>query len=519
MENIKTQFQILLNLFKTGNFIKAETLCKKLIKSYPKYGILYNIMGLIRNNEKRYEEAISYYNTGIEIQPNFAMLYNNLGSIYKIKQNYDKAESLYKKSISLDEKISEPLNNLGNLYKILDRYEDSIKYYKKSIDINSNFYISHYNLGIIYKTLGQFDLAKKFLKNSIKINPFLGFAHRSLSQITKYITEDEHIKLMLKIYPNEKIKDDQRKELAFALGKAYEDIKDFDNSYKYIYEGNNIQSKSIDFSYTSEKKEFNELKKIFTKSFFNKFNLQNQSIDDTAIFIVGMPRSGTTLVEQILSSHPEVFGGDELNFLTNLVIKNFGNKFSIKSFNKIIENEPDKLINIGKQYIKNLKELSKNTIKITDKHPINFKWIGLIKLILPKSKIIHCYRNSRDNCFSIYKNYFTNKQLNFAYNLNDISDYYILYHDLMNHWNETLPKFIHHISYEKLVLNPNLEIKSLLKSCDLPWNDKCLKFYENKRPIKTASDTQVRKKIYKGSINSWKNYEKKLKKVFNKLPT
>ena len=173
---------------------------------------------------------------------------------------------------------------------------------------------------------------------------------------------------------------------------------------------------------------------------------------------------------------------------------------------------------MGKSYINDLKKISNNSRKITDKLPINFKWIGLIKLILPNSKIIHCFRNPRDNCFSIYKNYFTGKKLNFAYDLNNIVQFYLLYNDLMKYWHKNLTNFIYDIKYEDLIESPDKEIKKLLKFCKLPWNDSCLKFYNNMRPIKTASDIQVRSKIYKSSINSWKNHEKDLVKYFKKLP-
>ena len=158
-----------------------------------------------------------------------------------------------------------------------------------------------------------------------------------------------------------------------------------------------------------------------------------------------------------------------------------------------------------------------NSEKVTDKLPINFKWIGFIKLLLPKSKIIHCTRNPKDNCLSIFKTYFASKKLNFAYDLDEILGFYHMYKDLMDYWEAVLPDFIFDIKYEKIIKNPEKEIRNLIKECKLSWDNKCLKFYENKRPIKTASDTQARKKIYKSSINMWKNYEMYLKDFFKKF--
>jgi len=218
-----------------------------------------------------------------------------------------------------------------------------------------------------------------------------------------------------------------------------------------------------------------------------------------------------------------------IDVLNNIVVKAFSGErkkyrpiksklINSSNLENIINISRDKLKEIGQEYIDKLNNLSNNSEKVSDKLPINFKWIGFIKLILPNSKIIHCVRNPRDNCISIFKNYFTNTSLNFAYNLEEISEFYNLYNDLMKHWKNILPKFVIDIKYEKIIQNPEQQIRNLLKLCNLSWNDNCLKFYNNKRAIKTASDTQARRKIYKSSVDSWKNYEKNLGEVFKRLP-
>ena len=183
-------------------------------------------------------------------------------------------------------------------------------------------------------------------------------------------------------------------------------------------------------------------------------------------------------------------------------------KMQIDNFNNFLS--------IGNEYMAQVGKLTNKKI-ITDKLPINFKWIGFIKAIFPKAKIIHCVRNSKDTCLSIYKNYFTNSELNYAYNLEELVFFYNLYTDLMNFWNSLIPESIIQIRYEKLVSNPKKEIKYLIKSCDLNWEENCMQFYKNMRPIKTASDSQARKKIYKDSVDSWKRYKKNLDIYFSKL--
>ena len=516
MENFNNQFQIILNLYKSREFYRAEKLCKKLILKYPRLPILYNVLGLIFTEEKKTDKAILYLEKGIKIDPTFAMFYNNLGNIYKQKENHAKAESCYKQSIYLDNKAPEPLNNLANLYRTLNQYDDSIKCYQKAIMIDPRLYISHYNLAVVYKSIGEFSKSKKHLEKVIMIEPLFCQAHRTLSQLTKYSKKDKHFNLLKKIYINPKINNSQKKELAFALGKASEDTNDFAQALIYFKKGNELRRKEFTYSIKHEKEEFLNIKRIFTKKFIDQFT-QYGFLDFRPIFILGMPRSGTTLVEQILSSHPKVFAGDELNFLPEIIKKYFyGDKQ--KLINKNFLSIDKKIIeSIGKEYIDYLKNVSTDAERVTDKLPINFKWIGLIKLILPNSKIIHCYRNSRDICLSIYKNYFTSNEMKYAYHLDEIIEFYNLYYDLMKHWNNVTPNFVYNIKYEEIIKNSKEQISKLLKNCNLSISDSCFKFYKNKRAIKTASDVQARKKIYSGSINSWKHYREELFNSFQKL--
>ena len=516
MENLQKKIQFVLNLCKSKNFSKAESLTRELIDYSPKTIILYNLLGLILTYQKKIDQALSCYKKGLKIKHDDGMLHNNIGTIYKSKREYDKAESYYKKSIELDKNIPESQNNLANLYLFLNKHDKAIGHFKKAIEINPKFLIAHFNLGVFYKSIGKFNVAINHLKIAIQLNKNFFAAHRALSQIIKFDLNNENFNMLKEIYNDEKIKKNEKIEVIFSLGKAFEDFKEYKKAFEYYDEANNLRRKNISFSIKKEKKEFIDIKKIFNNNIFNKFKGFG-NVENKAIFILGMPRSGTTLVEQILSNHPKVYGGDELNFIPDLIKDNFvneNNQYDLKKINFFTEKTLKK---IAKDYLTKLNNLSNKHEKVTDKLPINFKWIGLIKLILPNSKIVHCTRNSRDICFSIFKNYFINPQLNFACNLEDIVYFYNLYNDLMKYWKKTLPEFIYELNYEKIINNPESEIRGLIKFCDLDWNSKCLEFYNNKRVIKTSSDTQVRRKIYKTSINSWKNYEDNLKDKFRKL--
>ena len=520
MEKLKKQIQSVVDIYKSGNLSKAEHLTKKLISNNPKVVFLYNLLGLILVEQKKTDQGMKWYEKGIKIDPNFAMIYNNIGLLFferKTSDNIKKAENFYKKAISLDKKIPEPQNNLGNLYNYVDKVKEAIDCYKKAIDINSKFSYAYHNLGSAYVSVGKFNEAKKNFKQSIKLNPDFTVTHRSLSRITKYTNNDAHFKELKKIYRKANSNDSEKKiELGYALGKAYEDTKNFDKSFSHYKEANFLQRKKIDFSLKLEKKKFKEIKNTYNKKLLDNYKNTGSS-DSSPIFIIGMPRSCTTLVEQILSSHNKVYGADELEFIPDLVKKNFGDKNLSLFFEEIINFDKNNLKKIGDEYIAKIKDISNESERVTDKLPINFLYIGFIKLILPKSKIVHCYRNPKDNCLSIFKNQFSSGKIKFAYEMSEIVDYYNLYNDLMKYWNNLLPNFIFDIKYENLISDTKAEIKNLLSYCALDWSNDCLNFYNNKRQIKTASDVQARSRIYTSSIDSWRNYEKYLSKYFTKL--
>ncbi len=518
MENLKIKIQLVVDLYRLRDFVKAEGICNQLISENPKNVFLYNLLGLILVGQDKIDDALNCYQKGIDLDQNNAMIYNNIALLYtNNKFDNKKAEYFYNKSIKANPINPEAYNNLGTLYKSVDRFEEAINCFKKAIDNNSKFVQAYHNLGNIYITVGKISEAKKTLFEAISVDPYYTNSHRTLSRLVKYNKEDDHFKKLKKINNEKNIKISDKINIAFALGKAYEDMNDYKNSFKMYQEANTLHDERIKYSIVRDKNRFKNIKNIFHKELFEKFR-NTGFLNSSPIFILGMPRSGTSLVEQILSSHSEVFGAGERIIIVKLLQKYFGEKnLSLffeddKNFNK------DLFSIIGKEYVSAIKNISDNSARFTDKLPENFFWIGLIKLILPNAKILHCSRDPRDNCFSLFKNYFPNNSLDYSYNLHNVVEYYNLYYDLMNYWKNLFPKFIFEVKYENLVSNTEKEIRSMLNFCDLQWDNKCLDFYKNKRAVKTASDVQARNKIYSSSINLWKKYENFFKLYFDKLP-
>ena len=511
----ETKAQIIMNYYQSKNYELAIANAKKLLKKFPNYVFLFNIIGLSLQAKKEFYESINYFNKALQINPNYFFALNNIGLSYRLMGDDKNAQIYFEKAIERNPKFATAISNLANIKKDLNLIDDAIMLHEKALELDNNLFLTHYNLALIYQSIGNTSKAKKYFFSSLKINPNLTIADKQISLSIKYDENHPHLKEMKEKISNNKLNEDQKIQLYFALGKAYEDLKNYKTSCEYLIKGNFLKRKNLNYDFKYNNKIFEKIKTFFT--IFKKENNQMKFTEQKKmIFIVGMPRSGTTLVEQILSSHSKVYGGGERNEFKDLVKNNFINEDIKKKIFKFKNNNEIKLLR-NKFFDKIISKTNLiNETYITDKKPTNFKWIGLMKMLFPESKIIHCSRNSKDTCLSIYKHLFLG-DWKWCYKINELTDYYKIYVSLMKFWKENLNKFIYEISYEKLINNNKIEVEKLLNYCELNWEDNCLKFDKNKTPVTTMSIAQVRNPIYNSSINSWKNYEQYLKPLFDEL--
>ena len=305
---------------------------------------------------------------------------------------------------------------------------------------------------------------------------------------------------------------EEKKEfLYFALGKALDDKGDRGKSFYYYEKANFLKRSTIKYTSKNNIELFNNIKRAFNKFVINKFK-NCGVIDISPIFIVGMPRSGTSLIEQVLASHSEVFGAGEITDLDDTINKFFIHKKTLSDSKTFLKKN---FYKAGNYYLKKTKEISSDKKHITNKLPLNFRWLGLIKLILPKAIIIHCKRNPMDTCLSIFQQNFYTKGNEYSFKLSEVGIYFNLYMDIMNHWKKILPNCFYEIEYEDFIYNQKKETKKLLDYCNLEWENKCMNFHKTIRPVRTSSDHQIRKKIYPNSINRWKIYKQELKQLSN----
>ena len=525
-----------------GKLSDAELVYKKAININPDYFEAHNNLGSVYLNQRRFKEAYNAYCSAQKLLPDHPMLLNNVGNALELQGEVEQAIGWYGTAINKDPSYMPSHINLGNALRSLGRFVESVCAYKYAIETNPGFSQAYYYLGrlltelneleeaaVNFKKVIQIDPGHKYAnkrlanvlgdlgeleeavssyRKAIEIDPEFAEVYRSLSNIKIYIEFDDDIRAMESLYASERIVAEQKMHLAFGLGKAYEDLDEYDKSMNFILQATRLKRTSFDYSISEEEELFSNIKKTFSSEFFSDREGAGNR-DRTPIFILGMPRSGTSLTEQILASHPDVFGAGELKDISNMTRKIINADSSRKFPIGIADLDRDGLVDFGKGYVDRVRKHSEDSKYITDKMPDNFLYIGLIQVILPNAKIIHCNRDPMDNCLSLFKNFFSGS-IDYSYNLTELGQYCNLYLNLMQHWRDTLPGFIYDLAYERLVADQENQIRQLLDYCDLPWDDACLDFHKTRRKVKTSSNAQVRRPIYKDSVKLWKRYENQL---------
>ncbi len=513
-KNISKQIQILLNQFNVQNYDHVILKGNTLLKENPEYVILYNLIGSAYQNNGNYFNAKIKFKDGLKLDPNNLALINNLGLSHKNLLEYDLAEKLFQKIININKNYINAYINLGNLKRDLNKFNEAITLYEQALLLSDQNPVIFYSLALAHQGIGNFEKSIFYSNKALEINSNFTRADHLISQSKKYIIGDEHYLSLKKKMIEFKADNLEKVDLYFSLAKAEEDIGNIKEAAENLIMGNKLKRKLIKYNINDEINLLIDIKKKFQE---NKFIAPKNKDNDDIIFILGMPRSGTSLVEQIISSHKNVFGGGELPILPNIIKNNLINneKTLIKDFFEIINNPmiKEKMRNNYTNFIKNFHYTEKY---ITDKAPLNFRWIGILNLIFTNAKVIHCERDPKNNCLSMFKNLFEGG-LNFTYSQEDLVKYYKHYRDLMDFWKLKYPNLILDVKYENLIENKEFEIKKIIKFCNLEWDENCLSFHKNKSPIKTMSTSQARKPIYKSSLKSFDKFKDYFKILENNL--
>ena len=541
----KSQLEALVGFHKTGQFQEALAAINRLIKTYDKDPFLYNIKGSCLCETGDLSASIASFEKAILINPDYAEALYNLGVAYQKLDQPDMAIETYKKAIAIQHAYPTAHHNLGIIYFQKDQMNSAIKSFEWAIAYSPNYSEAIRNLGSALQKINQFVEAKKqfekvisldpeyaqayedlgilceiinlpnealsYFEKALKVNPYLTNSYRNLSKLIKFKAKDPLISQMESLYSKSDLHPLHKINLCFSLAKAYEDLNQKDNFFKFLNEGNALRKKELNYDIVQSNNVHSTIINLFSSN-QTVINKPKKNSKIKPIFIVGMPRSGTTLVEQIISNHHKVYGAGELLTLRKVIdpiLESYlkDNKYKISKKDLSLARE---------QYIDSLSNLNVSEKIITDKMPVNFRLIGFILSAIPEAKIIHIKRDARAICWSNYKHYFSAGN-GFSFDQDDLVKFYTLYSEMMEFWHKLFPKKIYDISYEELTKNQKNETHKLLNYCELDWDDNCLNFHKNTRGVVTASSSQVRQKMYQGSSEAWKKYESNLKPIIEGL--
>jgi len=574
---LQTQINSVIALYSNGQIEEALDSVGDLIKDYPDEALLYNINGACYASLVQLDTAVKLYEKAIAMKPDYAEAHNNLGVTLQdldqldaavkcyeqalaIKPDYaeahyslgnaskklgqlnsalksyeqalkikpDYVEAHYSHGVTLQElgqlnaavksynqvlaikpDFAKMHNNLGVVFQELDQMDAAVKSFKEALALKPDFAEAHNNLGNAYKELGQVDESVKNYEQVLAIKPDFAVAYFNLVSMKQYTANDPQITQMQSLLSTNNLSQSDRIHLCFALAKVNENLGNQDEYFKFLHEGNRLRKQELNYSLDNSKNLSSTVKKMFS----SPPSLSYKASTIRPIFIVGMLRSGTSLVEQIISSHYAVYGAGELNTLPTL-INPIAKDYLTKGENDLPEKT---ILSIRQQYLDSLSRFNVSENVITDKMPLNFQYIGFILSAFPEAKIVHLKRDARATCWSIYKNNFDSISVGFGHNLEDLAGFYGIYTDLMDFWHQLFPDKIYDLCYEDLTTNQEEETRKLLQYCELDWDENCLNFHTNKRAVKTASSLQVRQKMYQGSSEAWKKHEAYLQPLIKAL--
>lgn len=531
-------------------FADAEPSYRRAIELQPSFADAWNNLGTCLRELKRPEEAEAVYRKALQLGSNNPDTLDNLALALKDLERFDEAADLMRRALTIEarsdklyvhhatilldqKKIDaasaaagralslnpnnhDAVNVMGRIAFERGDLDESLTHYRRALALKPDLADAHNNMGNVLKELGKLDEAQAAYLQALQLDPNVAGVYVNLADSKKFAPGDAHLAAMeaLAAKPEGLSKTD-RMQLDFGLGKAYADLRDHDRSFHHLLAGNAAKRAAIAYDEKATMALFDRIEAIFTRDVIGQMSGGGDP-SPLPIFVIGMPRSGTTLVEQIIASHPAVYGAGELQTLNDVILTvrgPDGNTLLYPEFVPALDGPA--LRQIGTRYLTLVRELAakhgvRDAQRITDKMPSNYYFAGLIHLALPTARIIHTIRDPVDTCISCFSKLFSAEQ-NHTYDLGELGRYYKRYERLMAHWRSALPAGrILDVRYEDVVADVEQQARRIIAYCGLPWTDRCLSFHETERPVRTASATQVRQPIYKSAVGRWRVYEQHL---------
>ena len=507
-------------LLSAGKLEQAESAARRLIANYKKAPVGHNILGAVLARQGRRDDAIKAYRQAIKLNSKFAEAHSNLGTVYRDLKRFVEAAASHRRALAARPDYLPARYNLANVLGDLGETAAALVEYDRVIAANPDHFQAHYNKGLLLQQLGRLPEAQESIEAAIAINPNFAEGYRSLARHVKFTVQTPALAALRALVSDPSLAKADLMHAKLALAKANEDLGDHPAAFECYVDGNSLRRSMLRYQPQQQLAYFNRLKEEA-----NVLDLAaspagaGQMPAPTPIFVVGMPRSGTSLVEQILASHSQVHGAGELPHFSDLESEFLGPQQNRQTdLLTISEDRRDRLFaRWGKKYREELKKLQIDAPFMVDKSPANFRYLPFIRQALPEAKLVHVCRDPHANCWAVFKTYFASGGYFYSYDLKETVQYHNWYRDLMRHWHKQMPGQIFDIHYENLVTDQRAQTEALLTACGLDWQDQVLAFHQTQRTVKTASATQVRQPLYTSSLEDWRRYETQLAPHFEAL--
>jgi len=492
-----------------GKHDEARQLVKNVLRQDPDNVDALNLMGGIRMAQDAHNDAEAFFRRAVVLAPDFAVAWSSLGASLKEQGNFEEAVEALEKALSLEPGNVEWHSYLGTMLLVWGKEERALASFEAALAIQPELAGALHSKGHVLKTMGDQDDAIRAYRAAARARPDLGEIYWSLANLKTIRFDPDEVEFMQSQLDSGKLTDESELHFHYSLGKHFEDQEDYPKAFEHYAQGGVIKRMNVRYDPAEFDVQTDKIIEAFTPEFFEERASCGYS-DPAPILIVGLPRSGSTLIEQILSSHSQVDGTAELSDLMTLAYQSGQNRFDkLKYPASLMDMDAGNIEDLGKEYIDRTFHHRKGAPYFCDKMPNNFSHIGFLHLILPNAKVIDARRHPLDSCFGTFKQLFAKGQP-FSYDFFDLGQYYNSYIRVMEHWDLVLPGKVLRVQYEDNVADLENQARRMIEHCGLEWEDQVLRFYESERSVKTASSEQVRQPIYNKSVNSWKRYETEL---------
>ena len=494
---------------------EAEAAYRRALALNPLDPLTLNNLALAVKDLDRFDEALMLLSQSAALKPDNHQTHTYLASTLLAQHKTPEARVAVERALALRPDDADAVNIMGNVLFEEGHAEQALVCFRQALAKKPDLSDAYNNMGNALKELGRFEEATAAYERALELDARSTGAYFNLADAKKFKPDDVHLAAMeTMIAEGDVLSETDRTQLHFAVAKAYADLDRHREAFDHMLRGNKLKRGKIEYDEGANLALFDEIIATITKKLMREKAGHGIS-SRVPVFVLGMPRSGTTLVEQILASHPQVFGAGELREMhqvTQAVLRPDGTEWAYPGFVPSMTREH--LRNFGEDYLRRVRALSPDASRITDKMPSNFYYVGLIHLAMPKARIIHTRRDPIDTCLSCFSKLFSHEQ-NHTYDLGELGRFYRGYERLMEHWRKVLPKGVMiDVRYEDVVADLETQARRIIAHVGLDWDEACLAFHRNKRPVKTASATQVRRPIYQSSIGRWRPYRGSLGAAF-----